>query len=153
VAVASSTPGASSATQGYRAPAGALPKLSVATRGVLLDVTYENAGTAPVAIYTHVATHEEQNDWLTVELTDAGGRARTVGFTDARDKSVPVSVELASGQRVTKTLDVAAWAARAVNGGKPLAAGTYELSAVYDSSKEDRVWAGKLTARTVLVVK
>jgi hypothetical protein len=153
VAAASSAPAAPSATKGQRAPAGAVPKLSVATRGALLDVIYENSGTAPVSIYTHIATHEEQVDWLTVELTDAAGHARTIGFTDARDKSAPVSVELAPGQRVTVTLDVVAWAARGVNGGKPLAAGTYQLSAVYDSSREDRAWSGKLAARTVLVVK
>lgn len=152
-AASSVTAGASCATKSYRAAAGALPKLAVATRGSLLDVTYENAGTAPVCLYTHIATHEEQLDWLTVELTDATGHTRTLAFTDSRDKSAPVSVELAPGQRVTVALDVADWAARRVNGGKPLAAGTYQLSADYDSSKESRVWGGKLSAKALLVVK
>lgn len=146
-------PGAPCAAKGYHAPAGALPKLSLATRGSLLDVTYENAGTAPVCLYTHVATHEEHFDWLTVELIDAGGHVRSLGFSDMRDKSAPVSVELAPGQRVTKTVDVAAWAARGINGKKPLAAGTYQLTAAYDSGREDWVWSGKLTAKAVLVVK
>lgn len=150
---ASTPPSAPTPTNAYHAPAGARPRLSVATRGALLDVTFENAGTAPVYIYTHMNADWEQYDWITVELTDAAGHVREMHFTDVRDKSAPESVELAPGKRVTKTLDLAAWATHAGNGKRPLGAGSYKVSVSYDSSRETYAWAGKLSATTVMLIR
>ena len=150
---ASTPPIAPAPTNAYHAPAGALPRLSVATRGTLLDVTFENAGTAPVYLYTHMNADTDQYDWITVELTDATAHVRELHFTAARDKSAPQNVELAPGQRVTETIDLAAWAARPGNGKKPIGPGTYKVAVFYDSSRETYAWAGKLSASTVLVVK
>lgn len=145
---ASTAPSAPTPTNPYHAPAGALPMLSVATRGALLDVTFANAGTSAVYIYTHVNADWEQYDWLTVELTDATGHVRELHFTDARAKSAPESVELAPGKRVTKTLDLAAWATHPGNGKKALGVGSYKVSVSYDEDEVggDRGAAGPALA-------
>ena len=140
------------ATKAYSAPAGAKPSLSVVARGAVLDVTWENVGTAPVCIYPWVATHEEQFDWVSVELTGVGA-PRTLVFTDDRDKSAPVSIGLSPGEKLTKTIDLAGWAARRPNGTNPLVPGTYSASVTYDSTRETWVWAGSLHATTTVVVR
>ncbi len=138
--------------KGYVAPAGAKPVMTVAALGAVLSFTLENRGTAPVCVFTHVATDGEHFDWLGVELT-GGGPARSLHFVDDRDKSAPVSVLLAPGERVTKSVDLVAWAKRKVNGGAPIPPGAWTAAVTYDTTRETWVWSGKLTATTGVVVR
>jgi hypothetical protein len=140
------------AAKGYVAPAGAKPVITATALGTVLSVTFANRGTAPVCVYTHVATYEEHFDWLTVTLTGAGAR-RDLQLVDDRDKSAPVSVLLGPGEQVTKASDLAAWAKRKINGGAPLTPGTWTANVIYDSTRESWVWSGKLTASTTVAVK
>lgn len=128
---------------GYLAPAGARLELSASVVDTVLTIRLHNAGTEAVCVYSHIATHEWQHDWLTVEVGDPS-RARTLGFVDSRDKSAPVSVLLGPGQDDEQTVDLAAWAQRMVNGSAPLLDDVPIGAVIYDSSGEASAWAGRL---------
>ena len=135
------------ATVGYVAPTGARPALRHRTRGNVLEIGLHNEGTAPVCMYTHIATHELQHDWLKVTYADGERHhyaPRQLEFYDDRDQSAPVSREIGPGETVWIGLDLAAWALRKVNGGEPLTRGSLYVTAIYDTSSEDRVWRGRL---------
>ncbi len=53
----------------------------------------------------------------------------------------------------TKNVDFAAWAKRAPNGSKALAAGTWTANLSWDSTRESWAWAGTLHATTTFVVR
>lgn len=140
--------------KGYVAPSGAKLVLTATAVGSVVGITFENRGTAPVCLYTHVATDGEHFDWLHADVTPAtGGAPRPLEFVDARDKSAPVSVELGPGDRITKNVDFAAWAKRAPNGSKALASGTWTANLSWDSTRESWAWAGTLHATTTFVVR
>ena len=114
-----------------------------------VEVGLYNAGDTRVCVYTHIATHEEQNDWLTILYADGDKyhhASRAIALNDDRDKSAPVSALLEPGQVAWQTIDLDAWARRARNGSEPLPAGSLYAEAVYDSTREREVWAGTLRA-------
>ncbi len=135
---------------GYKAPAGA--KLALVGRQVaggraLAAIGLSNTGTEAVCVYSFIATHEWQSDWLTIQYSDGGKyhhASRVIELDDSRDKSAPVSVLLGPGQTVWHTVDVDAWARRDRNGKEPLPAGSLYTQAAYDSTREHEVWSGKL---------
>ena len=141
---------ASCEAKGYRPPAGAhLTLLGHQAPGgrAMAYIGLYNDGPVPVCVYSHIATHETQFDWLTIQYADGAKYhhvSRVIALDDARDKSYPVSVLLAPGQAVWHTVDVDAWARRARNGSEPLPAGSLYTQASYDTSKETWVWAGAL---------
>ncbi|MCC6522237.1 MAG: hypothetical protein IT373_06220 [Polyangiaceae bacterium] len=139
------------AVKGYVAPAGARLELVTRVRGTRLAVGLHNVGTAPVCVYSHVATHELQHDWLSVGYVD-GTKPVNVQFTDSRDKSAAVSVEIAPGATSWVSFDLAAWKARPIHGGGALPKGRLELSVAYDTTRETWVWAGRLAAQTAMDV-
>jgi hypothetical protein len=147
------------ATRGYIAPAGARVELlaqQAAGGGAIANVGIHNAGTDPVCVWSHIATHEWQSDWLVIQYADGDKYhhfQRVLELDDSRDKSYGVSVLLAPGATAWHAIDVAAWAARARNGAEPLPAGaSLWAMAVYDTSKDTEVWAGQQTASFVLRV-
>ncbi len=114
-----------------------------------VEVGLYNAGDTRVCVDTHIKTHEIQSDWLTIGYADGATyhhAMRVIAFDDDRDKSYPVSVLLEPGQVAWQTFDVDAWAGRRRNGSEPLPAGGLSAQAFYDSTRETRVWAGKLTS-------
>ncbi|MBI4954753.1 MAG: hypothetical protein HY908_22215 [Myxococcales bacterium] len=139
------------AVLGYVAPAGARLELVTRVQGTRLAVGLHNVGSAPVCVYSHVATHELQHDWLSVGYVD-GPQPVTVHFTDSRDKSAAVSVEVAPGATSWVSFDLAAWKARAIHGGGALPKGRLDVSVTYDTSRETWVWAGRLAAQAVMDV-
>jgi hypothetical protein len=145
-------PGGECAKVGYKAPAGAALVLlgyQAATGRATAHVGLYNPGAVAVCVYSHVETHEVQNDWLTVLYADGGKYhhySRVIHLDDARDKSYPASVLLGPGQTIWHTIDVDAWARRERNGAEPLPAGSLYTQARYDTSKETRVWAGRLVS-------
>lgn len=122
--------------------------LEVKAKGPVLEVGLHNVGREPVRVYTHVATHEWQSDWLEIQYQDGDTYhhvSRPIRFVDDRDKSAPVVRTLAPGETDWQTVDVGAWARRKVNGGQPLPAkGSLSATAIYDTSKETGVWSGRL---------
>ncbi|MCB9558963.1 MAG: hypothetical protein H6709_00150 [Kofleriaceae bacterium] len=145
------------ATKDYRAPAGAKVELlahQAAGGGAVAEVGLHNAGTAPVCVWTHVATHEVQSDWLVIQYAD-GDRyhhlSRVVALNDDRDKSAPVSVELQPGETIWQRWDVAAWALRDRNGAEAIASGSLYAEAVYDTTGDTWAWAGRRQAQFELV--
>lgn len=150
---AGATPRRACSHKGYVAPAEAKPAITVAARGMLLDVTFENRGTAAVCVLTHVATNGEHFDWITVEVGGGPGPTRNLTFVDDRRESSPVSFELAPGDKLTKTIDMGAWAKRRMNGSRALASGGYTVLLTYDSSHETMAWAGTLHATTTIRVQ
>lgn len=140
------------AQKGYVAPAGAAPAITLATRGALLDVTFDNRGAAPICLLTHVATNGEHFDWITVEVGGGPGPTRSLTFVDDRREAASVSFELAPGGKLTKTIDLGAWAKRRMNGSRALASGGYTVSLTYDSSRETTAWPGTLHATTTMRV-
>jgi hypothetical protein len=137
------------AIEGYRAPPGAKVQLlahQVTGGGAVVDVGLHNAGTEAVCVWARIETHEVQSDWLTIQ--DGG---RVLRLDDDRDKSAPVAVLLEPGATAWTTWDVGAWARRARNGGKALSSGSSWMTAIYDTTKETEVWAGKVQAQFELV--
>ncbi|MBX3161649.1 MAG: hypothetical protein KF773_37155 [Deltaproteobacteria bacterium] len=106
--------------------------MSATTTGSALELTFANVSAAPVTMRTHVRAGRDHHDDLTVRLT--GAQTRTLRFTEARDKSVPVDATLAPGGRLVRRVDLAAWAVRAGNTGGPLAPGAYDVEAVWDAT-------------------
>src|SRR5262249_40139400 len=131
-------------------PAPAALQLTATAKNAQLSITWKNTSNAALKVATHVFAGEKHFDWLSVTLTDAAGTKRTLVFTDNRDESAPVFVDLAPGATTTETIDLAAWAARAPNAARPVASGRYDAYIVYDTTREQRAWAGRLqTTATV----
>lgn len=106
-------------------------------------LTLRNCGTTPITVLSHVDAGERHYDWFTIELERAG-ETRVLRLYDDRNESARVTAELAPGDGLEHVIDVGAWARRAVNGGRPLAAGTYRLSATYEVTEPDAPWRGTL---------
>jgi hypothetical protein len=145
---------AACARAGYRAPAGArlivLGAQAPTGRATVYAGLY-NAGTEPVCVDSHVATHEWQSDWLTVMYADGAKyhhASRVIALDDARDKSYPVSATLEPGQVIWHTVDVDAWARRPRNGAEPLPAGSLYTQVGYDTTGATDVWAGRLVSES-----
>jgi hypothetical protein len=117
-------------------------------RGPTLEVAWTNNTAAPLKIATHVSAGEKHFDWITVHLTDGAGTKRRLRFSDDRDESGTVLVDVAPGATIRESIDLAAWANRKPNGKAPLASGTYAALVVYDSANERRGWQGHLEATT-----
>ncbi len=113
-------------------------RLGIALEGKTLVVHLVNVGKAPLVVMSHVATHERQNDWLTVTIVDAKGSEREVALDDDRDKSAPVNVTLAAGAELVDRWDLADWSARKRNGSHPLGKGDASILATYRVAYE--VW-------------
>ena len=110
----------------------------------VVSVGIFNSGTTTLCVESHIATHEMQDDRLEVTVATRG-KPRTavvVRFTDNRDRSTPVIAALSPGATVWHDLDVVAWAARTVNGSRKLPAAPLTITATYDSTGQDGVWAG-----------
>ena len=137
------TEGKAEAESGSKAAAAGVA-FTVAAHGAQLELTWRNATGAAIKLATHVFAGENHYDWVKVTLTDRAGASRRLQFMDNRDESAPVVVDLAAGASTTATIDLVAWAKRPINGGTPLAAGSYDAKVVYDSSREHDIWAGKL---------
>ena len=138
--------GARCAVKGYRSPAGARPRLLASVSASRLAIGLLNAGDETVCMWTHVATHETQSDWLRVEYRCGPDLCR-IAFQDDRDRSIPVSVEIAPGEVRWVSFDLAEWSLRRGNGRAALPKGPLELTVIYDTREETEVWAGELTAR------
>lgn len=106
----------------------------------------ENVGKERLDVMSHVAAQEKHLDWYTLQLQDAAGASRTLKLLGPRRESSPVKVTLKPGARIEHAVDLATWTERPINGGKPLAPGTYQVSATYSVPPEDDRWTGKLDA-------
>jgi hypothetical protein len=142
------------ASRKYRTPSGAKLELrAMQSPGgrAIVQVALHNAGTKAVCLYSHIQTHEIQNDWLTIQYED-GARyhhvSRSIELDDSREKSYPVAVLLGPDQTVWYSIDVAQWAGRGRNGAEALPAGSLYARAVLDASREDEVWSGKLSSES-----
>jgi hypothetical protein len=123
-------------------------QLRIAVAGARLRVTLANRGHAPLAVYfAALGPTAMHHDFLRAELT-ANGVKRTLRFTGARNASRSGLVDLDPADEVTDEIDLAAWATDRINGGEPLRAGEYALSAVYAVAQPD-AWSGTLTAGPV----
>ncbi|WP_125474083.1 hypothetical protein [Caballeronia humi] len=127
-------------------------QMTASAKGAHLSITWKNTGSTPLRVATHVFAGEKHFDWLTVTLTGRDGRARKLSFTDNRDESAPVVIDLVPGAITGETIDLDAWASRAANGARPLATGRYQATIVYDTTHETSVWAGHLEAAATVDV-
>jgi hypothetical protein len=124
---------------------------ATAARG-RLELAFTNTSAAKVAIARHVIGARLPNyDWLTVELDGPGGK-RTLGFVQARDESGVITVEVAPGATHVETIDLVQWSVEGP-AGAPLAPGTYQLRAAWDTSKETRAVGVVASATAMLVVE
>ncbi len=145
-------------TAGYVAPKGASLDLDVVANGAIADVGLRNAGKVAVCVYSHVATHELQHDWLTIQYNDGAKYhhfARVLHFDDARDKAAVVSTLLRPGEVIWHRFDLANWAARQSNGAEPLMSNklAWPALAVYDTTRESRAWRGRVEKRFTLKLR
>lgn len=122
--------------------------LAIAVAGTRLRISLTNHGEEPLQAYFGVqGPSSVHHDHLTAELAGDAG-TRLLRFTGARDDSPIGIVEIAPGAEVADELDLAAWATDPINGGTPLAAGEYALTATYRVERP-RAWSGSLTAGPV----
>jgi len=124
--------------------------MSIATHGSAIDLTFTNPSQQTLSLRTHVRATHDNYDWLTVKLT-ATGKTRTLRFQENRKKAVPVDVELLPGKSTTVSVDLVTWSTRA-NNGEPLRAGTYDVEATWDMSKQTTGPVFTATAKTTLVI-
>jgi len=111
-----------------------------------VEIYLENVGRSPLDVMSHVAAQEKHLDWYTLQLQDASDAVRTLKLLGPRRESGPVKVALKPGGRISHTVDLAVWAERPINGGKPLAKGSYQVSATYSVPAGDGRWTGRLDA-------
>jgi hypothetical protein len=134
-------------TNSATARSGALG-LTVAVHGTTLRVRLSNEGDDTLRAYFAAdSAGGRHHDFLTAELVGEA-TSRTLRFTGNRDASTTGLVELAAGDEVADELDLAAWAHAPINGGTPLAAGEYALTATY-SVDQPGVWSGSISAGPV----
>jgi hypothetical protein len=124
--------------------------MSIATHGSAIDLTFTNQTKQRLTLTTHVRATHDNFDWLTVKLT-SNGTTRTLRFEEDRKKAIPVDAELDPGKSVTVSADLVTWSMYAGNGA-PLRAGTYDVEATWDMSKETKGPVFSATAKTKLVV-
>jgi hypothetical protein len=127
-------------------------RLGVEVDGDALVVRLENRGSRPLRVLSHVDAGERHFDWFSAELVDAAGGKRTLHFMAARNESARSTADLAPGKDLSHRIDLQAWARKSPNGGKPIAAGSYRLSASYVVTGQPDVWNGSLSAGPVTLV-
>lgn len=146
-AAASGTPGGGSSARGGSAVAGAL-SLELAVTGSVAHFTLRNRGDAPLTVLTCVTGKEIHYDWFVVTI-EHGGARRTLRFVDDRNRSGTEKVALAPGATWTGDADLAAWAARGVNGAAPLPAGDAAVRAIYEVQGVSDAWNGRIESAPV----
>ncbi|MBN2497018.1 MAG: hypothetical protein JXR96_20670 [Deltaproteobacteria bacterium] len=123
-----------------------------------LTISLTNHGPEMLRVYSHVATHETHLDPFAARLVPTSTCplpsslrdrpvARTLCFSDARDKSAPVYKNLRQGEFIRHRVDLQAWASRAVNGGKPIMRGCYQLEMSYTVRGVKGVWNGSIRSQ------
>lgn len=109
-----------------------------------LEVGLHNTSATSRCVYGIIQTHEIQNDWLHVSFTVPGEKApRVIGFSGDRDKSYPKQYELPPGATLWTKWDLADWNKR-MRGSKPLPKTGLVMTVVWDATRENEVWNGKL---------
>jgi hypothetical protein len=126
-------------------------RLGIGVRGEEIDLRLENVGADTLEVLSHVQADETHLDWFRLTLIDASAASRTLQLSDDRDKSGPVRVKLAPGASIIHQVDVPSWSARAANGAQQLSAGTYQISATYETPSGGTSWSGALRAGPVSI--
>jgi hypothetical protein len=158
--------------QGLRISAAVPNERVSASDPINVTVILKNVSDAPIAVLSHIATHETHLDWYRFQLAylapDGKGRCdpkharhatRDIAIADARDKSIPIVQTLAPGASVTHTVDLQAWANRRINGATRIPPGAYQVSVAYKVTAKDggfigeqeKVWRGALESPPVPV--
>jgi len=123
-------------------------ELAASAAGAVVHVVLRNRGEAPVTVYFAADGpngHPRHHDFLRVDLRGPGGE-RTLHLAGDRNTSTIGLVELAPGAETADDVDLAGWAADAVNGAAPLAAGAYQATLIYQVADQAGVWNGVLRA-------
>ncbi len=127
-------------------------RLGIALEGATLVTHTQNVSSAPLVVFTHVATHERQSDWLTVSITDKKGGEHVIAFNDDRDKSAQATSKLPAGSEIVDRWDLAAWSARPRNGKRTFDPTFASVRATYKvipapttiPTIGDKVWSGTI---------
>lgn len=120
--------------------------LGFSAAGTLARLTLRNTGPTPLRLISHVDAGERHYDPFVITLVDVNEVMRTLRFIADRNESARVVVELAPGADLEHEIDLAAWALRPVNGGRPLAGGAYDAEARYQVAPEPGLWSGSLAS-------
>jgi hypothetical protein len=132
--------------------------LAVATHGSTLELTFTNTSKHALTMTTHVRAGIDHYDWLTVKLTAkahapaAAAMTRTLHFIETRTKAIRIDEDIAAGKSLAKSVDLVPWALREGNGDTPLAPGTYDVVATWDTMHETKGPKVTLVANTTLVI-
>jgi hypothetical protein len=124
-------------------------RLGLGARDGMASLTLQNVGNLGLEVFSYVQAHEVHLDWYTLKLSDENRLTCQLRLFDARNRSTVIRVRLEPGESLQHSVDVAGWAKRLVNGAIPLAAGSYQLSAVYEVADEKDCWLGHLEAGPV----
>jgi hypothetical protein len=159
--------------KGLRISAAVASEHVAANEPLNVTVVLRNVSEGPLAVLSHIETHETQLDWYRFRLEylepDGKGRcdpaharraSRDIGIVDDRDKSIPIVRTLAPGGSITHTVDLQAWAARRINGAARIPPGLYQVSVLYTVTANDwgflggkeQIWRGTVESPRVPVV-
>jgi hypothetical protein len=137
-----------------------------------VTVALKNVSESPIAVLSHIETHETHLDWYRFRLAylapDSKGRCdakharratRDIAIADDRDKSIPIVRTVAPGATVAHTVDLQAWASRRINGGTRIPPGLYQISVTYKVTARDggfmgekeKIWRGAVESSPVPV--
>jgi hypothetical protein len=129
------------------------PTLELATEGTTAIVTLRNRCDRAITVLSHVEAGDKHLDWYRFRIVDRSTRqSRELKIIDDRDESSRVTVYLEPGKSVEHRVDLAVWARRGVNGAKPIAPGTYDLTVDYEVRDNGTFWRGRLEAGPAAIV-
>jgi hypothetical protein len=128
-------------------------KLGLRAEGTQIDLYLRNVGDTTLMVASHVLANKTQLDWVTLHITAATGPTRSIRLLEDRDESGLITAQIQPGAWLRHSINLPRWAARAINGIKPLTAGEYQVWATYTVPESERdntaLWIGHLEAGPV----
>jgi len=128
-------------------------QLGLRAAGILIELYLRNTGDTTLIVASHVLANETQLDWVTLRVTAATGQTRSIRLLDDRDESGLITAPVQPGAWLRHSINLPHWAARAINGTKPIMAGDYQVWATYTVPESERdndmLWIGQLEAGPV----
>jgi hypothetical protein len=131
-------------------PVGGL-RLGLEAAGAAIVLLLANRHTQPLVVPSHVKASGTHLDWYTLCLKGEQGDIRTIHLLEPRNRSAVIWATLQPGEILQHRVDVTEWAVRGA-GGRPLAPGSYAVTAAFTVEGYADSWQGHLVAGPVQLI-